>query len=67
MQRVPALSLLAGFGLPSPRRGMKLLQSWRQRIRTRRQLAALDERLLADVGIGQAERLEELDKPFWRG
>lgn len=46
---------------------------WRARIarwlfnaRTRRQLAALDERQLADTGISQSERFTELEKPFWR-
>ncbi|MGH8352669.1 MAG: DUF1127 domain-containing protein [Pseudomonas sp.] len=39
---------------------------WQQNARTRRQLAQLDARLLADAGISPAERLAELDKPFWR-
>lgn len=39
---------------------------WQQNARTRRQLAHLDARLLADAGINPAERLAELDKPFWR-
>ncbi|WP_376748953.1 DUF1127 domain-containing protein [Stutzerimonas nitrititolerans] len=43
-----------------------LLRLWRQRSRTRRQLAALDEHLLADAGISSSERTEELNKPFWR-
>lgn len=42
------------------------LQLWRQNSRTRRQLAQLDGRQLADAGITQAERDSELDKPFWR-
>lgn len=42
------------------------LQLWRQNSRTRRQLAQLDARQLADTGITQAERDSELDKPFWR-
>lgn len=42
------------------------LRRWQLNARTRRQLAALDERLLADAGISPAERLAELDKPFWR-
>ena len=45
---------------------MQLLRLWQQRSRTRRQLATLDERLLADAGISHGERLTELDKPFWR-
>lgn len=42
------------------------LLRWRQNARTRRQLAQLDPRQLADTGISQGERLSELDKPFWR-
>lgn len=45
---------------------LNLLRLWRQRSRTRRQLAALDEHLLADAGISSSERAEELNKPFWR-
>ena len=30
------------------------------------QLARLDSRLLADAGISEAQRYEELSKPFWR-
>ncbi len=39
---------------------------WRQRVRERDQLARLDERMLADIGLtrGQAEFL--INKPFWR-
>jgi len=44
----------------------QLLRIWQQRARTRRQLATLDDRLLADTGISHGERLEELRKPFWR-
>ncbi|MCY1285304.1 hypothetical protein D9M68_377300 [compost metagenome] len=43
-----------------------LFALWAQRVRTRRQLAQLDERLLADVGISRSERSAELRKPFWR-
>lgn len=39
---------------------------WQRRIQTRRQLAHLDERLLADTGISAAQPQAELDKPFWR-
>lgn len=45
---------------------LRLLRLCRQRSRTRRQLAALDDRLLADAGISHGERIEELNKPFWR-
>ncbi len=42
------------------------LAVWRRHARTRRQIAALSERALADVGISRAAREQELSKPFWR-
>ncbi|YCH46299.1 DUF1127 domain-containing protein [Pseudomonas sp. SA195] len=54
------------MSLPSLRRIAHLLRLWQQRARTRQQLAALDERQLADVGISHSERQDELNKPFWR-
>ncbi|WP_081265145.1 DUF1127 domain-containing protein [Pseudomonas fluorescens] len=37
-----------------------------ERARTRRLLSQLDGRDLADLGLSHADRLHELDKPFWR-
>ncbi|CAI8966922.1 DUF1127 domain-containing protein [Pseudomonas zeae] len=37
-----------------------------ERARTRRLLSQLDGRDLADLGLSHADRLSELDKPFWR-
>lgn len=54
---------------PRPNRAQQLLallHIWQQRSRSRRQLAQLDARLLADTGISEAERQVELSKPFWR-
>lgn len=45
---------------------LQLLQRWQRNYRTRQQLAQLDDRQLADVGISHSERAAELDKPFWR-
>jgi len=45
---------------------LAFVQLWLHNSRSRRQLAQLDGRQLADVGITQAERESELDKPFWR-
>jgi uncharacterized protein YjiS (DUF1127 family) len=42
------------------------LLSWQRRIATRAELARLDARLLADAGISEAQRYDELTKPFWR-
>jgi uncharacterized protein YjiS (DUF1127 family) len=42
------------------------LREWRRRIRGRRQLASLDDRLLRDIGVTNAEREFLATKPFWR-
>lgn len=39
---------------------------WQGRVEQRHRLAALDARMLADVGITRADALEEAGKPFWR-
>jgi uncharacterized protein YjiS (DUF1127 family) len=41
------------------------LLHWQRNLRTRRQLARLDARQLADAGISEAQRQTELGKPFW--
>jgi len=45
---------------------LQVLQRWQRNYRTRQQLAQLDDRQLADVGISHSDRAAELDKPFWR-
>lgn len=49
-----------------PLRGLATVLLWQRRISSRRALARLDERLLADAGISLHERAEEISKPFWR-
>jgi uncharacterized protein YjiS (DUF1127 family) len=49
-----------------PLRMLAAAQQWQRRIISRRQLARLDARLLADAGISEAQRHAELSKPFWR-
>ena len=66
MDRVLTQSITPKFGRLSLRRIPELVRVWQQRARTRRQLAALDDRQLADVGISHSERMDELSKPFWR-
>jgi uncharacterized protein YjiS (DUF1127 family) len=47
----------------------RILQFWVDRSRQRRrlaELAAIDNYLLKDIGISQAEALREAAKPFWR-
>ncbi|CAG8869047.1 hypothetical protein PS627_03349 [Pseudomonas fluorescens] len=49
-----------------PLRVLANMLLWQRRLSSRRQLARLDARLLADAGISEAQRYEELSKPFWR-
>ncbi len=42
------------------------LHEWRGRATDRAQLAALDDRMLADIGISRAEAEFRSNKPFWR-
>jgi uncharacterized protein YjiS (DUF1127 family) len=43
------------------------LREWRRRSRTRAELAALDDRMLEDIGITRAEAEFLGDEPFWSG
>lgn len=66
MERVLPRSLTLGTGTLSLRRLFQLVRLWRQRVRTRRQLAALDDHQLSDIGVSRSDRMAELAKPFWR-
>jgi uncharacterized protein YjiS (DUF1127 family) len=39
---------------------------WHQRQRERAQLAALDDRMLKDIGLSHGEREFLANKPFWK-
>lgn len=56
LRRLPALLAAA----------LDTVLDWMQRERERRQLAALDHRLLRDIGLSRADALEEARKPFWK-
>ena len=43
-----------------------LLALWSERAAMRRQLEAMPERLLADIGLGHAQIAREVGRPFWR-
>jgi len=47
------------------RRVARTIDTWRQRERTRRQLAEADIRILRDIGISEADCFIECNKPFW--
>jgi len=54
----------------SPRRLLAdlraLLAEWRRRARSRRELAALCDRCLRDIGATRYDAYYEMHKPFWR-
>lgn len=39
---------------------------WRQQALQRKQLAALDDHLLQDIGLDRHQVAEEWEKPFWK-
>jgi len=45
---------------------IETLLSWRALKRGRRDLAALDDRILRDIGLTRADVEYEYSKPFWR-
>jgi uncharacterized protein YjiS (DUF1127 family) len=47
-------------------RAVDLLLTWQQRARDRRQLEALNDRMLRDIGLTRADVFAEASKPFWR-
>ena len=42
------------------------LHAWRQRYRTRQELAQWTDRDLHDVGLSWSDIVREAEKPFWR-
>jgi uncharacterized protein YjiS (DUF1127 family) len=48
------------------RRVLFTLNLWRERVRGRNELARLDQRALADIGLNPADRDFLVNKPFWR-
>ena len=45
---------------------IKTLKTWARRYTQRRELARVDESMLADMGISPGHAAFEADKPFWR-
>lgn len=48
------------------RRAVDTVLLWHDRVKSRRTLAMLDDRMLRDVGIDQATARQESGAPFWR-
>jgi uncharacterized protein YjiS (DUF1127 family) len=42
------------------------IRCWRRRARERAELASLDDRALADIGLSRADAEFLINKPFWR-
>ncbi len=55
---LPSAGLLA--------RSKEVVITWFERVRTRRELAELPPHLLKDIGLTEADRFVESNKPFWR-
>lgn len=55
----PISRLLMGFAVTVGR--------WEMNVRTRKALERLDDHLLRDVGLTQAQAQAEWDRPFWWG
>lgn len=53
-----------GLGLVT--RAITMIQVWRDRAYSRRELASYDERMLRDIGISSGDAGCEAGKPFWR-
>jgi uncharacterized protein YjiS (DUF1127 family) len=60
------VSSLVSRGLLRVQRAVDLLLIWQQRARDRRQLEALSDRMLRDIGLTRADVFAEASKPFWR-
>lgn len=45
---------------------IRMAMDWNQRQRQRRHLAAMDDRMLKDIGVSAADAAREVGKPFWR-
>lgn len=56
--------------LPDPHRWGRavfaLIRQWHERMVYRRELSALEPRLLKDIGLEPYEARREADKPFWQ-
>jgi uncharacterized protein YjiS (DUF1127 family) len=64
------IDFIALAGEPRPRSAwhalLMTLALWHHRHRSRRHLAALDDRELRDVGLTREDRRTECAKPFWQ-
>lgn len=57
---------LASVLFELPWTAFETLCRWQARVESRRQLAELDDRMLADIGVTADEARAEAAKPFWK-
>jgi uncharacterized protein YjiS (DUF1127 family) len=60
------ISLVLASALKAVARAAELVAEWQARSRARRELMALDERSLQDIGLSRGDAYMEYSKPFWR-
>ena len=60
------LSLVLASTLKAVARTAELVAEWQARSRSRRDLMALDDRTLQDIGLSRGDAYMEYSKPFWR-
>ena len=68
--RRPLIKLRRGRAKPAAvsavSQAIAQMRKWRRRARERAELAALGDRMLADIGLTRAEAEFLVNKPFWR-
>ena len=68
--RVPLIAVPRGRLEHAAARAIKRVlvrvKRWHRRARERAELAALDDRMLADIGLSRPEAEFLANKPFWR-
>lgn len=63
---VPAVPLRGPAIRPVLSRALDKVLCWHERLKSRRMLGSLDDRMLRDVGIDRATARREAETPFWR-
>ena len=48
------------------RKALVTLRTWHWRVRTRRQILTLGDRMFADIGVSGVDASREAAKPFWQ-
>lgn len=70
MAHVQSMGALPAIARAPFRRGLAealaLVRGWRRRANGRRELAALSDRCLRDIGLTRYDAAHEARKPFWR-